>query len=143
MENSNYFYSDNLIKSIFRETKTIAIVGASPDVDRPSYRVMNFLKSEGFKVYPVNPQFLNEKILGEKVLSKLSNIEERIDLVNIFRRSEFVEEITKEAISVKTKTIWMQLGIENYSADILAKNNNIHSIMNRCTKLEYIRLCKK
>ena len=124
MENSNYFYSDNLIKSIFRETKTIAIVGASPDVDRPSYRVMNFLKSEGFKVYPVNPQFLNEKILGEKVLSKLSNIEERIDLVNIFRRSEFVEEITKEAISVKTKTIWMQLGIENYSADILAKNNN-------------------
>ena len=124
MENSNYFYSDNLIKSIFRETKTIAIVGASPDVDRPSYRVMNFLKSEGFKVYPVNPQFLNEKILGEKVLSKLSNIEERIDLVNIFRRSEFVEEITKEAISVKTKTIWMQLGIKNYSADILAKNNN-------------------
>tara|TARA_B100000686_G_C16671759_1_gene906875 strand:- start:56 stop:487 length:432 start_codon:yes stop_codon:yes gene_type:complete len=143
MENRNHSYTDNLIKNIFKETKTIAIVGASPDIDRPSYRVMNFLKSEGFKVYPVNPQFLNEKILGEKVFSNLSNIKERIDLVNIFRRPEFIEEITKEAILIKTKTIWMQLGIKNYSADELAKKNNIHSIMNRCTKLEYIRLCKK
>ena len=142
MEEINYIYSDNLIKNIFVKTKTIAIVGASPDILRPSYRVMDYLIKEGFKIYPVNPQFLNETILGEKVFGKLSHIKERIDLVNIFRRPEFIEEIVKEAISIKTKTIWMQLGIINYSADKLAKKNNINSIMNKCTKLEYIRLFK-
>lgn len=133
-------YSDDYIRRIFAGVKTIAMVGASPRSDRPSYRVMRFLQSKGFRVIPVNPQAAGESINGETVRASLSAIGEPIDMVDIFRRSELVAPVVDEAIAKGTKVIWMQLDVRDDKAAAKAEAAGIAVVMNRCPAIEIPRL---
>ncbi len=133
-------YSDDYLRGVLRGAKTIAMVGASPRPDRPSYRVMQFLQSRGNRVIPVNPQAAGETILGEKVYASLADIPEAIDLVDIFRRSELVGPTVDEAIAKGGKAIWMQLGVRNDAAAAKAESQGLAVVMNRCPAIEIPRL---
>jgi predicted CoA-binding protein len=133
-------YSDDYIRGIFARVKTIALVGASPRPDRPSYRVMRFLQGRGFRVIPVNPQAAGETIHGETVRASLSEIAEPIDMVDIFRRSELVPPVVDEAIAKGAKVIWMQLDVRDDQAAAKAEAAGIDVVMNRCPAIEMPRL---
>ena len=133
-------YSDNYIRNILKNTKTIAMVGASPNWNRPSYFAMKYLQKKGFRIVPVNPRVSNKTILGETVFPELTDIPETIDMVSIFRNSEAAGIITDEAILLPVKTVWMQLGVRNNAAAARAEASSINVVMNRCPKIEYGRL---
>lgn len=132
--------ADENIKQLLTNGKTIALVGASPKEVRPSYQVMAYLQQAGYKVLPINPGQEGKKILGEQVFASLSDIDVPIDIVDIFRRAEFVGEIIDEAIKIKAGAIWMQLGIVNEEAATTARNAGLDVVMDRCTKIEHARL---
>ena len=132
--------NDEKITQLLSDAKTIALIGASPKEARPSYRVMAYLQQVGYKVLPINPGQEGKQILGEKVYARLSDIDMPIDIVDIFRRAEFVGEIIDEAIKVKAGAVWMQLGIVNEEAAIIARNAGLDVVMDRCTKIEHARL---
>lgn len=131
---------DEKIRTILTSAKTIALIGASHKEARPSYQVMAYLQKVGYKVCPVNPGQEGKQILGETVYANLSQIPLSVDIVDIFRRAEFVDDIVEEAISIKAKTIWMQLGIVNERAGAKAQQAGLNVIMNHCTKIEHARL---
>lgn len=133
-------YSNDYLRGIFDRVKTVAMVGASPRPDRPSYRVMKFLQSRGFRVIPVNPQAAGQSIHGETVVSSLAEIEGPVDMVDIFRRSELVAPVVDEAIAKGTKIIWMQLGVRDDAAAAKAERHGIDVVMNRCPAIEMPRL---
>jgi predicted CoA-binding protein len=133
-------YSDDYLRGIFARVKTIAMVGASPRPDRPSYLVMRFLQSKGFRVIPVNPQAAGETINGEKVVATLAEIAGPIDMVDIFRRSELVAPVVDEAIAKGAKVIWMQLDVRDDNAAAKAEAAGIAVVMNRCPAIEMPRL---
>ena len=133
-------YSDDYIRGIFARAKTIALVGASPRPDRPSNRVMGFLKRKGFRVIPVNPQALGQTIHGEKVVGSLREIAEPIDMVDIFRRSAEVAPVVDEAIVKRAKIVWMQLDVRDDKAAAKAEAAGIDVVMNRCPAIEMPRL---
>ena len=133
-------YSDDYLRGILRRVKTIAMVGASPRPDRPSYRVMQFLQGRGYRVIPVNPQAAGETLHGEKVYAALADVPEKIDMVDIFRRSELVPPVVEEAIAKGTKVIWMQLGVRHDEAAAKAEAAGIDVVMNRCPAIEIPRL---
>ena len=133
-------YNDDYIREILRQTKTIAMVGASPQKTRPSYFAMKYLQKKGFRVIPVNPKEVNNYILGEQVYRNLIEISDRIDMVDIFRNSHAAGIITDQAISVGAKTVWMQLGVRNDEAAARAEAAAMNVVMNRCPKIEYGRL---
>lgn len=134
-------YSDDYIRDILSETKTIAMVGASLNPARPSYRVGNFLMAQGYRVIPVNPGHIGETLFDEKIVGALSDISEPVDMVDIFRRSDHVGPIVEAALSLNgLKSIWMQIGVENVEAAKIAEAAGIKTIMNRCPKIEYPRL---
>ena len=108
------------LRSILKNITSIAIIGASPKLERDSYKVMRFLIEYGFKVFPVNPNYLDHEILGEKCFSNLKDIDQKIDMVDIFRPKEFVNEITKDAIKVGVKVIWTQEGIIDKKSSFMA-----------------------
>jgi predicted CoA-binding protein len=114
----------------FNKIKTIAIVGLSDDPSRPSFEVGKYLMDHGFKVIPVNPNIDN--FLGIKSYRSLSDIKETVDVVDIFRRSEFVEPIVDEAIKIGAKTIWMQEGITNKKAADKAQTSGLTVVMDMC-----------
>ncbi|MBI5475295.1 MAG: CoA-binding protein [Ignavibacteriales bacterium] len=124
------------IKKILEEAKTIAIVGASNKPLRDSYQIMKFLIEKGYNVIPVNPSYTD--ILGKKCYSDLRQIDEPIDIVDIFRRSDEVLPIVQDAMLSGAKTIWMQLGVINEEAATIAERTGITVIMNRCIKIEYL-----
>lgn len=130
------------IKKILEEVKTIAVVGLSDNPDRDSYIVAKYLQEHGYKIIPVNPNIKEWNGIKSylDMMSIPSNI--KIDIVDIFRKSEFVTEIVKEATALKKKPklIWMQLGIENKEAKELAEKNGIEVIQNRCIKIEHQKL---
>ncbi len=126
------------IKSILAQTKTIAIVGLSPKQDRASYRVAKYLMEAGFNIIPVNPG--QKTILDLKCYPNLSAIEEQVDIVNIFRKSDYVSKIVQEAIQCQSKVIWMQQGIINMEAAIEAKEAGMEVIMDKCIKIEHQQL---
>ncbi|MBM4167103.1 MAG: CoA-binding protein [Ignavibacteria bacterium] len=119
-----------IIKHIFSFVKNIAIVGLSDNPERSSYGVASYLLRAGFTIVPVNPAI--EHVFGIPSITSLKDIGKPIDLVNIFRRSEFVPEIVDDAISIGAKSIWMQEGVINEHAAELARANNIPVVMNRC-----------
>jgi predicted CoA-binding protein len=129
--------SDKELKEILKSSKTIAVVGCSRDPEKDAHKVPKYLKERGYKIIPVNP--FAEEILGEKAYKNLSEIKEKVDIVDIFRPSEECLEIVKEAVKLKPKVIWMQLGIENKEAEKLAKENKIKVVMNKCIMKEYQR----
>ena len=124
-------------------SKTIALVGASANEKKPSFVVMSYLQSYGYKVLPINPFHSGKKILGEYVLSKLNDIEEKIDLVDVFRPSEEAPDIAKQSVDIGANALWLQLGISNQKARNIAKSADINFIQNKCIKIEHQRLFNK
>ncbi len=125
------------IKDILSKYKKIALVGASKDLKKTSSIVMKYLQDYGFKVYPVNPSMKGEKILGEEVFGKISEIKDQIEIVDVFRPSVEVVEIAKEAVKVGAKVLWLQIDIKNEEARKIVEANNILYIENKCTKIEF------
>ena len=116
------------------EVKSIAIVGVSSNPERDSYKVMKFLQDYGFEVFPVNPNLINTKILGQECYSSLEAIEQKIDMVDVFRAKEYIPSITNEAIKIKAKILWIQEGLYSEEAESLGKNAGLKVVMNQCPK---------
>jgi len=133
-------YSDATIRRILATTRTIALVGASSNWNRPSYFVMKYLLGKGYRVIPVNPGLAGGELLGEKVYARLGDIPESIDMVEIFRNAREVPAIVEEAIAIGAKVVWMQLGIQHDEAARRAEAAGLEVIMNRCPKIEFGRL---
>ena len=127
----------NDIKEILSKYKKIAMVGVSNDPTKASTIVMKYMQKYGFKVYPVNPKAEGQKILGEDVCGKITDIKDKVDIVNVFRPSKEALDIAKDAINIKAKVLWLQLGIKNEQAKKLVIKNKIEYIEDRCTKMEY------
>ncbi|WP_020407281.1 CoA-binding protein [Hahella ganghwensis] len=130
---------DQEIDNILALTHTIAVVGASEKPHRDSHRVMSFLQFKGYRVIPVNPRLTGQTLLGETVYASLKDIPDRIDMVDIFRRSEMVPEVVNDALHTDAGTIWMQLGVINEEAAKTARNAGLTVIMDHCPKLELER----
>jgi len=128
------------LKGVLDSTKIIAMVGASPNWNRPSYFVMKYLQVKGYKVYPVNPRAVGETILGEPVYANLSDLPEVVDMVDIFRASEAAGLISDEAVTHGAKSVWMQLTVRHDEAAERAETAGLNVVMNRCPKIEYARL---
>ena len=123
-------------KDILAKYKNIALVGASKDLKKTSSIVMKYLQNNGYKVYPVNPTIRGEKILGEKVYAKVSEIDGQVDIIDVFRPSNEAVEIANEAVKIKAKVLWLQLDIKSPEAKKIAEANNIIYVENKCTKIE-------
>ena len=125
------------IKDILSKYKSIAMVGVSKDLKKTSTIVMKYMQDYGFKVYPVNPSAKGEKILGEEVYAKVTDINKNIDIVDVFRPSSEVYGIAKDAVKIGAKVLWLQLGIRDEKAKKLVEQNKIEYVENKCTKMEY------
>ncbi|RXJ96891.1 CoA-binding protein [Arcobacter sp. AHV-9/2010] len=127
------------IKEIFDNTKTIAIVGLSPDNEKASFKVASYLQSKGFKIVPIYPK--EDEILGEKVYRSLEEIPFDIDMVDIFRKPDAIAKVVDEAIRLKDskniKSVWFQLGLANNEAAQKAVENGLKAVQNKCTKIEH------
>ena len=130
-------------KEILSKYKSIALIGASKDLKKTSTVVMKYLQEYGFKVYPVNPSIKDEKILNEDVYEKISDIKKPVEIVNVFRPSNEVVDIAKDAVKVGAKVLWLQLNISNNKAKEIVEANNIFYIENKCTKIEFEKFLKK
>ena len=124
-------------KDILSNYKRIALVGASKDLKKTSSIVMKYLQDYGFKVYPVNPSMKGEKILGEEVFGRISEIKDQVEIIDVFRPSNEATEIAKEAVKVGAKVLWLQLDIKNEEARRIVEANNIIYIEDKCTKIEF------
>lgn len=135
-------YDNAYISGILNRVRTIAIVGASANDVRPSYFVTKYLIDKGFLVFPINPGQAGREILGRPVHARLADVPEPLDMVDIFRQSEFAPAIVEEALALRPppKVIWMQLGIRNDEAAARAEAAGVTVVMNRCPKIEYGRL---
>ena len=125
------------IKNILSKYKSIAMIGVSKDPQKTSTIVMKYMQGCGFKVYPVNPSAKGEKILGEEVYAKITDINKNIDIVDVFRPSKEVYEIAQDSIKIGAKVLWLQLGIKDENAQKLVEANKMKYIENKCTKIEY------
>ena len=125
------------IKKILSEYKSIAMIGVSNDPTKASTIVMKYMQKYGFKVYPVNPSAQGQKILGEKVFSKITDIKEPIDIVDVFRPSREAIDIAKDTVNIGAKVLWLQLGIKSEEARKIVEKDNIEYVDDRCTKMEY------
>jgi predicted CoA-binding protein len=135
-------YPDAYIRGILNTVKTIAMVGISPKENRPSYFAFKYLLERGYHMIPVNPGQAGKEILGQKVYASLTEVPEPIDMVDIFRASQFVMPVVEEALKLKPKpqVMWMQLSVRNDEAAALAEANGMKVVMDRCPKIEYGRL---
>ena len=135
-------YDDAYIRGILNTVKTIAMVGVSNRDSRPSYFAFKYLLERGYRMIPVNPGLAGGELLGQKVYAKLADIPEPIDMVDIFRASQYAVGIVEEALrlSPRPRVVWMQLGIRNDAAAALAEEAGLKVVMNRCPKIEYGRL---
>ena len=131
---------DDKIKELFISSRVIALVGASNNKEKDSNKVMKFLQRAGYKVIPINPTCINNFIHGEKVYGSLLDIEQKIDIVNVFRPSEEAEEIANQTIKIGANVLWLQLDIQSDKARDLVMKNKIYYISNKCTKIEFERL---
>ncbi|WP_170788309.1 CoA-binding protein [Ruegeria lacuscaerulensis] len=135
-------YSDAFLTDILKRTKTVAVVGVSMNPVRPSYYVARYLSLKGYTVIPVNPGHAGKDLFGNTVRASLSEIDEPVDMVDIFRRSEAVPPIVDAALDgfPNLRTIWMQIGVEHPEAAAKAQARGVDVVMNRCPKIEYQRL---
>lgn len=123
------------ISSILKEAKTIAVVGLSNNPDRTSYQISEAMQQAGYKIIPVNPMV--DSVLGEKAYDSLTEIDEDIDIINVFRRSEFLPDIAAEALKTNCKVFWAQQGVVNEEAYELLKENDFTVIMDLCIKVAH------
>jgi uncharacterized protein len=128
----------SLEEEILRDSHTVALVGASPDVERPSYRVFSYLRDQGYRVIPVNPRF--PRILGETCYADLAAIPEKVDVVDVFRRAEDVPPVVEQAISIGARVVWMQMGVINEVAASRAREAGLQVVMDKCMKMEHLRM---
>ena len=144
--------TDDQIKHILENSKTIAMIGVSSEKKgedrknlkrKPANVVMKYMQDFGYKVYPINPFAEGEVINGEKVISSLDKITDKIDIVNIFRPSKETPGIANETVKIESKVLWLQYGIENEEAKKIAENAKIQYVSNKCIKQEYQRLFQK
>src|SRR5438270_1016476 len=133
-------YSDAQLRSILQRVKTIAMVGASSNWNRPSYFVMKYLQGKGYRVIPVNPGIAGQMLLGETAYASLRDMPEPVDMVDVFRPARDAPAIVDDAIAIGAKVVWMQLGIRNDEAASSAEKAGIEVVMNRCPKIEFGRL---
>ena len=133
-------YPDAFLRDILTSVRTIAVVGASPRRDRPSHRVMAYLQRRGYRTIPVNPHAVGGTINGETVYARLADVAEPVDMVDVFRRSEFAGGVVDEAIAAGAKIVWMQLGVRDDLAAARAEANGLKVVMNRCPAIEMPRL---
>ena len=135
-------YDDSYIRGILNTVKTIAMVGASAKDNRPSYFAFKYLLERGYRMIPVNPGHAGKEILGQKVYAKLTDIPEPVDMVDIFRASQFAPAVVDEALQMKPPpaVIWMQLTVRNDEAAVKAEAAGLKVVMDRCPKIEYGRL---
>jgi predicted CoA-binding protein len=135
-------YDDNYIRGILNTVKTIAMVGASAKDNRPSYLAFKYLLERGYNMIPINPGLAGKELLGRKIYARLADVPEPIDMVDIFRASNYALPVVQEALALtpKPRVIWMQLTVRNDEAAALAEANGMKVVMNRCPKIEYGRL---
>ena len=126
------------LRRILKENHTIAIVGLSADWYRPSYFAAKYMQEHGFKIIPVNPKYT--EILGERCYPDLKSIPEKVDMVDVFRKSADCAPIALEAVAIGAKTLWLQIGVENDAARDTAESAGLEFVQNRCVKIEYARL---
>lgn len=136
-------YSDDYIRTILGDVKTVAIVGASANTSRPSFFVTKYMISKGYDVIPVNPGHAGREIAGAMTVAGLGDIDRPVDMVDIFRNSEAAAGVVDEALQLDPlpKVIWMQLQVRNDEAAAKAEAAGVRVVMNRCPKIEYARLC--
>jgi predicted CoA-binding protein len=128
----------NTLRRILRESKVIAVVGLSADWFRPSYFAAKYMQEHGYRVIPVNPKY--ESILGEKCYRSLREIPDKVDIVDVFRKTQDVPPIADDAIAIRAKVLWQQLGVRNESAAAKARAAGLDAVMDRCVKIEHGRL---
>jgi predicted CoA-binding protein len=135
-------YPDSYIRGILNTVKTIAMVGASEKENRPSYFAFKYLLERGYTMIPVNPGHAGEQMLGQRIYARLADIPVPVDMVDIFRASQYVLPVVQEALALtpRPQVIWMQLGVRSDDAAALAEANGMKVVMNRCPKIEYGRL---
>lgn len=131
---------EDLIREVLQSTRTIALVGASHKPERPSYRVMAYLLEQGYHVIPVNPGLAGQQLLGQEVKRTLAEIDEPVDMVDVFRSADAAYEIAGEAIAIGAKSLWLQLGVINEEAAALAQAAGLKVVMDHCPKIEIPRL---
>jgi predicted CoA-binding protein len=126
------------LRRILATNRTIAVVGLSADWYRPSYFAAKYMQEHGYRIIPVNPKY--PEILGERCYASLADIPEPVDMVDVFRKTDDVLPIARQAIEIGAKTLWQQLGVLNLDADRLAREAGLDSVMDRCVKIEHARL---
>ena len=133
-------YSESYIKKILDEVKTIAVVGASANQDRDSYKVMQVLMQHGYEIFPINPNEAGNFILGQQCYADLSSVSGVIDMVDVFRAKDAVMGVTKEAIAIGASVLWTQLDIVHKEAAELAEQAGLKVVMDKCPKIELAKL---
>ena len=128
------------LRRILRDTRTVAVVGLSAEWHRPSFFVAKYLQQHGCRVIPVNPRYAGQQILGETVYASLLDIPDKVDMVDVFRRSAEVLPIAQQALQIGARCLWQQIGVVNAEADALARSAGLDSVMDRCVKIEHARL---
>jgi len=132
--------NDQIIRDVLTNTKRIALVGASDRTDRPSYGVMKYLLDQGYEVIPVSPKLAGQTLLGQTAYATLAEIPGKVDMVDVFRNAEAAWGVAQEAIAIGADTLWLQQGIINEQAAVLARDAGLTVIMDRCPKIEIPRL---
>jgi uncharacterized protein len=126
------------LRRILRDCRTIAVVGLSADWHRPSHFAAKYMQQHGYRIVPVNPRY--GEVLGERCYPSLGDVPHPVDLVDVFRRSEDVLPIARQAVEIGAKCLWQQLGVKNVDADRLARSAGLDSVLDRCVKIEHARL---
>ena len=126
------------LRRILKDNHTIAIVGLSADWYRPSYFAAKYMQEHGYRIIPVNPKYA--EILGERCYPDLKSIPEKVDIVDVFRKSEDCAPIARDAVAIGAKALWLQIGVMNDEAQKIAETAGIDFVQNRCVKIEYARL---
>ena len=126
------------LRHILKDSRTIAVVGLSADWFRPSYFAAKYMQEHGYRIIPVNPKY--SEILGERCYPDLASVPDKIDIVDVFRKSADCAPIGKEAVAIGAKTLWLQIGVVNEEARHIAETAGLSVVMDRCVKIEYARL---
>lgn len=130
----------NSLRRILRENRVIAVVGLSADWYRPSYFAAKYMREHGYRVIPVNPRYAGKQVLGERCYASLREIPDKVDLVDVFRKSDDVMPVAEDAIAIGARVLWQQLGVKNEAAAAKARAKGLETVMDRCVKIEHGRL---